>query len=217
MIEELLSLFEGVIRNIDGRTGKAVRSWYYKRRLGGCGQKVIIDVGVVFQNPKNIFFSDNIWIDRYAILVGGKFKPSGRRFIHKVNPDYRFREGFLTLDKGVHIAPFVLLQAHGGLSIGRNVTIASGAKIYTLSHHYRNLSDPMDEKRYSFSSMAAPEDQFLILSPVVIGNSAAVGLNSVLLPGTTLNDGAWVGVLSHLQPGNTETNATYSSARATKI
>jgi acetyltransferase-like isoleucine patch superfamily enzyme len=216
MIEELLKLFEGLIRNIDGKTGEVLRYWYYSKRLGKCGEKVTIGVGVVFQNPKDIFLADNIWIDRYCILLAGEFKSAGRNYLHKVNQDYTELAGRLILARGVHIAPFALLQAHGGLTIGKNVTIASGAKVYTLSHHYKNLADPSDSKRYSFSSMAPAEDQFLISSAVVIKDNAAIGLNSVVLPGTTVQDGSWLGVLTHVQPGQTEVNAVYSSQKGNK-
>lgn len=210
MYQELLRIFEGLIRNIDGRVGQGIRYWYYRRRLGACGTNVRIEVGVVFQNPNEVFLSGDIWIDRYSILIAGKFNPGERKYVEKPNPNFKGISGQLSLGRGVHVAPFVLLQAHGGLSIGRNVTIASGAKVYTLSHHYRNVSDPTDSKRYSFSSMALPEDQFLIVSPVVIEDNSAVGLNSVVLPGTTLQEGTWVGVLNQIQ-GTTEPNTTYSS------
>jgi acetyltransferase-like isoleucine patch superfamily enzyme len=210
MFQELLKIFEGLIRNIDGRTGQLIRSWYYGRRLKRCGKDVIIDVGVVFQNPGSISLSDNIWIDRYAVLIAGKFLPGKRKFIEKLNSDFVGQAGDLSLASGVHVAPFVVLQAHGGLTIGKNVTIASGARVYTLSHHYRNLANPLDEKRYSFSSMASPDDQFLIVAPVVIADNAAVGLNSVVLPGSTIQPGAWVGALQELQ-GQTEANKIYSS------
>ena len=214
MLHELSRIFEGFIRNVDGRTGQLLRYWYYKRRFGKCGKNVVIDIGVVFQNPKDILLADNIWIDRYAVLLAGKFKPGQRKFVEKANHHFVGTAGQLILDTGVHIAPFTLLQAHGGLSVGRNVTIASGAKVYTLSHHYKNVTQPHDEKRYSFSSMAEVENQFLICSPVVIKANAAVGLNSVILPGTTLNEGSWVGVLSHVQPGETTPNSVYTSGKA---
>ena len=96
----------------------------------------------------------------------------------------------------MHIAPFSLVQAHGGVKIGENVTIASGSKIYSLSHHYKNLNNPDDPKRYSFSTMAKPEDQFLIIGNVIIEDHAAIGLNSVILPGTHIPNGTWIGVMS---------------------
>jgi len=213
MLEEIFRLFEGLIRNIEGRSGRTIRLWYYRKRLGRCGENVTIDVGVVFQNPKEIFIGDNVWIDRQTILLAGRLVPGLRKFIDKPNDDYAGKAGELVLDSGVHVAPFTLLQAHAGLSIGKNVTVASGAKIYTVSHHYRNLLNKSDTKRYSFSSMAPAENQFLILSPVVIGDNAAIGLNSVVLPGTTVREGAWIGVLTHVPPGQTEPNAVYSSVK----
>jgi acetyltransferase-like isoleucine patch superfamily enzyme len=216
MVNELLKIFESCIRNIDGALGRRIRGWYYRRRLGRCGSNVVIEAGVFFQGPRHIFISDNVWIDRYAILISGPFTPSGRKFIHKPNTDYKAIPGDLTISKGVHIAPHTLLQAHGGLHIGTNVTVAAGSKIYTLSHHYKNLLDRDDKKRYSFSSMAAPEDQFLILSPVVIRDNAAVGLNAVVLPGTTIQEGTWLGVLAYVQPGATEKEAIYYAAKAVK-
>jgi len=215
MREEFLKFIEYLIRSLDGRAGRWVRYVYYRKRLGGCGKHVIIEPGVFFQNPAFIFLGNNIWIDRYAVLVAGPFSPGRRKFLAKPNPHYTGKVGELVISDGVHLAPFTLLQAHAGLSIGRCVTIASGAKVYSLSHHYQNLTDPLDHKRYSFSSMAPPEEQFLIASPVVIGDHAAVGLNAVVLPGTSLLEGSWLGVLSHISEA-TERETIYVSEKARK-
>jgi len=213
MREEFLTFIEYLIRNIDSRTGRWIRYHYYRKRLGSCGKNIVIEPGVFFQNPAFIFLDSNIWIDRYAVLVAGPFSPGERKFAQKKNPDFNGKTGELLISDGVHIAPFTLLQSHAGLFIGKNVTIASGAKVYTLSHHYQNVNDPADTKRYSFSSMAPVEDQFLIAAPVVIDDNAAVGLNSVVLPGTTLSKGSWLGVLGHLQ-GTTEPEKIYVSEKA---
>jgi len=216
MIEELLKIFESMIRNLDGRIGRKIRQIYYKKRLGGCGKGVIIEPGVFFQNPRHIFLNDCIWIDRYAILIAGEFSPRGRKFLKKENPYFKGKEGRLIIDQGAHIAPHVILQAHGGLTIGKNVTVASGAKIYTSSHHYKNLADSSDTKRYSFSTMAEPDNQFLIISPVVIEDNSAVGLNSVVLPGTTIRNGSWLGVLAYMSPTPSEVESVYVSDPACK-
>ncbi|MBI1767938.1 MAG: hypothetical protein HYR67_06165 [Bacteroidetes bacterium] len=216
MLEEFLTVIESFIRNIGGRSGKKIRQLYYKGRLGRCGRNVIIEPGVFFQNPKFIFLGDNIWIDRYTILVAGPFSALNRKFIKKENSNYMGEGGQLMISDGTHVAPFALLQAHGGLSIGKNVTIAAGAKVYSTSHHYKNLNDSSDHKRYSFSTMAPAEDQFIISSPVVIGENCAVGLNSVVLPGTTLRDGSWLGVLAHLDTSSSDEAAIYTSEPAHK-
>jgi acetyltransferase-like isoleucine patch superfamily enzyme len=215
MREEFLKFIELLIRPIDGKLGRWIRYIYYRKRLGSCGKHVVIEPGVFFQNPAFIFLGNNLWIDRYAILVAGPFSPGGRKFAQKANPDYNGKAGELLISNGCHIAPFTLLQAHAGLYIGKNVTIASGAKVYTLSHHYKNVNDPTDTRRYSFSSMAPPEDQFLIAAPVVIEDDAAVGLNSVVLPGTTISKGSWLGVLGFLQ-GTTEPDKVYVTEKARK-
>lgn len=213
MREEFLKFIESLIRSLDGKLGRWLRYRYYRRRLGSCGTHVVIEPGVFFQNPAFIFLGNHIWIDRYAVLVAGPFSPGERKFTQKNNPDFKGKTGELLISDGVHIAPFTLMQSHAGLFIGKNVTIASGAKVYTISHHYQNVNDSTDTKRYSFSSMAPVEDQFLIAAPVVIDDNAAVGLNSVVLPGTTLGKGSWLGVLGHLQ-GTTEPEKIYVTEKA---
>lgn len=213
MREEFLKFIESMIRSLDGKLGRWLRYSYYRRRLGSCGKDVVIEPGVFFQNPTSIFLGNHIWIDRYAVLVAGPFSPGARRYAEKLNPNFKGKKGELLISDGCHIAPFTLIQAHAGLSIGKNVTIASGAKVYTLSHHYQNVTDPTDTKRYSFSSMAPVEDQFLIAAPVVIDDNAAVGLNAVVLPGTTISKGSWLGVLGYLQ-GATEPEKIYVTEKA---
>ena len=65
-----------------------------------------------------------------------------------------------------------------------------------MSHHYKNLNDQTDKKRYAFSTMAKKEDQFLIVGNVIVGDKAAVGINAVLLPGSKIPYGTWIGVSS---------------------
>lgn len=213
MREELLKLIEFMIRHIDGGVGRWFRYRYYRKRLGSCGRNVVIEPGVFFQNPIHIHLGNNVWVDRYTVLVAGPFSPGGRKFVHKENSDYKGKAGELFISDGCHLAPFSLLQAHAGLFIGRNVTVASGAKVYTLSHHYQNINDPTDTRRFSFSSMAPVDEQFLIAAPVVIEDNAAVGLNSVVLPGTTLSRGSWLGVMSYMQ-GSTEPDKVYVTEKA---
>ena len=162
-----------------------------------------------FENPKKMIFGNNIWIDKNVIIIAGAFNSNNRNYHEKGNNILNW--GDLIISNGVHIAPFSLIQAHGGMKIGENVTIASGAKLYSLSHHYRNLNNPKDTKRYSFSSMAKIENQFLIVGNVIIGDNAAVGINSVVLPGTTIPNGTWLGVLSIANNVELKPNSIYSS------
>jgi len=200
---------------LPGSTGRRLRYYYWRGKFKRCGKNVFIDEGVIIQNPECISIGDNVWIDRYCLLICGKpdEKGSSRIFTIKENPDYKYDRGELVISDGVHIAPFCTIQAHGGVFIGRNVGIASGSRVYSLSHHYRNPNDKTDMFEYKFTPMAPKNEQSLISAPVVIKDNCAIGLNCVVLPGTTVEEGTWVGVSSYVS-GKTEERAVYSSEPA---
>lgn len=191
-------LFESWLRPLGGPIGRKLRIWYYRKRLKACGENCVIEEGVYLTNPHLITLGNNVWIDKNTILIAGAFDKNSRQYKEKGNKSITWGE--LQIGNGCHIAPFSLIQAHGGVQICDNVTIAAGAKIYSLSHHYRNLNDPTDTKRYSFSSKAPLENQFMIVGNVHIGDNAAVGINAVILPGTNIPKGTWIGVLSSPTP-----------------
>lgn len=188
----ILSFIEGLIRNIGGVIGIKIRYYYYKKRLGGCGKKVVIDIGVVFQSPKDIFIADNVWIDKYVLILAGKPNVNRKIKIKELSA-YENKIGEAHIGQGVHIAPFVVVQAHGGILIGDKVGIASGSKLYSLSHHYRNLLDKKDKSQYYFTPMVDENEQSLIAAPIVVGKGCAISLNSIVLPGTIIPDGTWIG------------------------
>ncbi|MCW1400963.1 hypothetical protein OKA06_00985 [Novosphingobium sp. MW5] len=159
------------------------------------GRGVVIDCGVKITNPAWVKIGSNTWIDNYVVILAGPVTRKGGVYIRK-GPATDLVEGEVRIGSNCHIAPFVVLQGHGGMRIGSGVTVASGAKLYSLSHHYRNVGDPEDTRRYKFSSMVPPEEQALISAAVVVGESAAIGLNSVLLPGSAIGDEAWIGACS---------------------
>lgn len=206
-------LIESIIRNWSGAFGRRLRASYYRHRLGSCGSNLIIDVGVIFKNPTSVHVGSNVWIDSYTIINSGRSAGS-RKIDSRTNPSYHHEIGEIHIKDSVHIAEFCVLQAHGGMSIGSNTSIAAGSKIFTLSHHYRNTLNEDDKNRYSPSTTAPFSDQFLICAPVVIGNAAMIGLNSVLLPGTTVPDNTWVGVQTFIKGTQLESARTYSGAPA---
>lgn len=206
-------MIESFLRNIEGGLGRKLRYAYYSKRLAACGKNVFIDIGVIFNCPELIFIGDNVWIDNYAILVAGHIENKGNTHT-KANEAYLFGPGELHLSGNNHIAPFTLLQAHGGIFIGKNVTVAAGSKIYSFSHHYRNIDNPDDKTEYHFSSMAENKNQYFISSPVVIGDGAAIGLNSVVLAGTHIPNGTWIGVNSTVVGQAFKPNSVYASLAA---
>ena len=175
MGSQIKRLIESFIRNIGGALGRKLRFWYYSTQFKSCGSHIVIEEGVFFEHPKTMVLGNNIWIDKNAILLGGAFNSKDRKFYQKGLVDIEW--GDLIIGDNVHVAAHSLIQAHGGVKIGSNVTIASGSKIYSLSHHYKNLNDDRDNKRYSFSSMALKENQFLIVGNVLVHDFVATLLD----------------------------------------
>lgn len=180
------------VQYVPGAPGMLLRRLFWRPFLGGMGRGVKIDAGVQFVNPRHIFLGDDTWVDKYSVLIAGPPHEGHRNFSRRPNPRFTGCEGELRIGARCHIAPHSLIQAHGGVSIGDELTIASGARIYSMSHHYRPLDGPQ-ERFYRFSSCAPERDQALIVSPVVIENGAAVGLNAIVLPGSTIGENTWVG------------------------
>jgi galactoside O-acetyltransferase len=164
------------------------------------GKRVRFGVGVRIYNPGWVQIGDGCWIDDYAIILAGPALEGGRYVHYKPNPKFTAQVGEVVIGRHVHIAQSVLLQGHGGLMIGDSLTIAAGAKVFSLSHHYRDLTGKGDASTvWKFGGTDQPQEQALISAPVVIQNNAAVGLNSVVLPGSVIGENSWLGAMSLLQ------------------
>lgn len=207
------SILASYIRNIGGTLGRRLRRFYYKKRLGSCGKGVNIDVGVIITNPKDVFLGDKVWIDNYALLLTGKPELNRKTKI-KDNPNFTLKAGQLKIGDNVHIGPHTVIQSHGGISIDQSTGIAAGTKIYSYSHHYRNLNDPTDKSSFYFTPMVDETKQFMISSSVTIGKGCAIGLNCVILPGTAIPDGTWIGVNTTVSGQNIQKDAIYVSETA---
>ena len=197
MVREILcALVETLLGPIPGGLGRRLRYVYFKRRLKHLGQGAVIDAGVRILNPQFVSIGDNTWIDNYVVILAGPPAEPGGPMKRKPNPRFTHSEGDVVIGCNCHVAMFVVLQGHGGLSIGDNSGVASGCLLYSLSHHYNNPHDPNDRTLFKFSPMAAGTEQSLIVSPVVMERDTALGLNSVILPGGVIGEGSWVGVNS---------------------
>jgi len=175
-----------------GGVGREFRALYYRHRCKSVGRRVRIDPGVTILGAEHVSLGDDVWLDRGCLLVAGPAL-HGRRGWHEVhNNCYVGEKGDLLIGSRVHVGPDVLIQAHGGVAIGSDLTLAAGAKIYTLSHHYRNAEDPRDARVYKFVGLVDEQDQYMIEGAVTVGDGAAIGANSVLLPGTAVGPRTWV-------------------------
>lgn len=185
-----------LVHHWPGPLGNLLRYRYYKKRMKHLGERVTLSAGIHVVHPEFISIDDRTCIDRYVSLLAGPPNEQGRKFHHKPNDAFTGTIGEIRIGRGVHISPFAYLLGHGGLVIGDYSGVGSGGRVFSLSHHYQNLDDDADPHPYVFTSYAPLEDQALICGPIVIGTRCAVGLNSVVLPGTTIGDRTWVGTSS---------------------
>ncbi|MBI4830853.1 MAG: acyltransferase [Candidatus Lindowbacteria bacterium] len=169
-ISDLLEIF---VRNYPrGAAGFFLRGAYFSAKVGNMGKNVLIDLGVTIWNPKNLSIGDFSHIDTNV-----KIEASDA----------------VTIGSYVHIASNVLLQGRGTLAIEDYADIAAGSLIYSGVNHY---TDGQTNRYYEMSSCAPADKQFVRYAPVRIGKSAFVGLNSVVMPGVSIGEGAIVGACS---------------------
>lgn len=178
-------IVESLIRNISGRAGVILRRKYYSKKFAKCGQNLHIDEGVIIQGAKDIFIGDNVWIDKYCILMAGKVNISSEQVKVKQNKNYLYNEGELHIGSNVHIAPQCIIQAHGGVSIGDNCGFSSGVKLYSLT----NLPENPNDEIVHFTPLGKP---YYLNSQISIAENVGVALNSIVLAGATIEQNSFI-------------------------
>ncbi len=162
------SFVEDLIRPLSGSLGKKLRFWYYKKRLGACGENVFIDTGVFFLNSKDIMLGDNCWIDKNCVLIAGALQKTN--VIEKFSQSYDQPPlpGKLCIGHNAHIGIGTVIQAHGGVSVGNYFTTSAHCRIFSLSN------DPYKCRK---GTVGEANDIHYVLTPVVIENNVWLGLN----------------------------------------
>jgi acetyltransferase-like isoleucine patch superfamily enzyme len=185
-----------VTYSFDNRFGRLLRAAYWKCRLRKFGKDVIIEIGAKVIGWQNISIGDRSAIDRNVILETGEIDKD-KFMVYDKNANPIVKDGELIIGRGCHISKNVVIQSFGGVFIGDFTGIASGAMIYSLSHHYKNMKCD-DGIIYKFTPFAPPSEQSLIKGPVILEGCNALGLNSVILPGVTVGKNSWIGVCSYV-------------------
>ena len=81
----------------------------------------------------------------------------------------------LVVGDEVQIGEFCVIRAHGGISVGSRVLIASNVVITTRAH-----------------PVASPRFGIEVDAPITIGDDVWIGAGAIILPGVTIGDGAVV-------------------------
>ncbi len=180
----LLNIIESAIRNISGGFGEKIRYFYYKRRFNRCGSDVRIGIGVIFEGAEFMNIGDFVWINHYSHLIAGNNITNKNRVIRTIdNPDFIGLNGWLTIGSESGIGSFSTIHAFGGgISIDEKVTLSSGVKIFSFSHHYRDEKNP---SLITYASSTVQDSNVSCVSyPTVINKGAWLGLNVICFGGT---------------------------------
>ena len=173
-----------------------------------------IDTGVIIENPGWISIGDDVWIDKYVILSAGPVVFSKEDIIkRKCNWISNVNEGELTIGSRCHIGAFNILQAHGGIKIGSDVTTSAFVKVYSLSNMSNN---PSNLEEITFANCLAKGKVAYIIGPVEIENGVWIGLDSIILPGVKIGEYSFIRSKS-LVISNIERNSVAGGNPARRI
>lgn len=186
MIKKIFKAFDDILRffiiYMPGPTGRRLRYYYWRKKFKKCGKNVLIDEGVIIQGAEYISIGDNVWIDKYSVLMAGPVKFNDNSVVKRIeNKNFKYEEGELIIGNGIHIGISNIIQAHGGVYIGNNVTTSAGVKIYSLSNY---PYDENDLETITYANCMASGKISYIISPVVIEDGVWIALSSIVLGGT---------------------------------
>lgn len=85
----------------------------------------------------------------------------------------------LSVGDNVRIGVDNFIQASGGVTLGNEVMLGPGVKIWSINHRYDDISKPIANQGYHHD-------------PVVIGDGVWIGANVFILPGVNLPEGCVV-------------------------
>lgn len=137
--------------------------------LKSCGENVTIREWVRFSRPEHIEIGNNVIIDDWVLISGG-------------------RDCLTEIGNHVHIAPFVGLFGGAGFTLKDYSSVSPGSKMFceTDDYVYGALINPTvpDEFR------GGPSGR------ITLRRYSCVGANCIVLPGVTIGEGATVGANS---------------------
>lgn len=108
----------------------------------------------------------------------GQFSLAGRNLQVYAGARFRSMENLIVGDN-VEIGFDNFIQSLGGVTIGNNVMLAPGVKIWSVNHDFRDRDRPIREQGQT-------------KAPVLIGNDVWISSNAFISPGVTLPDGVVV-------------------------
>lgn len=137
--------------------------------------------------PENIEIGDNVVIDDFVLIIAKKK---------------------IKIGNNVHIASFVNITGNSEFYMEDFSTVSSGVRIFTSTDDYSGscLNNPTVPDKF----------KNVFTAPVILKKFALVGANTVILPGSIIEEGTSIGANS-LVKGKTEPYSLYAGIPIRKI
>lgn len=179
----IFSIIEFLIMHIPGGLGQKIRYIYYSRRFAKCGKNVRIDVGVIFQNPENIYVGSDVYFFPYSILTAKPLKENFENRILKKRQNINFNQepGSINIGNQTSIGAYNIIQGYGGVIIGDKVTTSARVNVYSFSH---TPYDESDRSKITYANALVDNSISCIQSPIVIEDGVWLGLSVTVFAGT---------------------------------
>ena len=100
-------------------------SLFWKIFLKECGDNVVIELGVRFENPKNVIIKNNVYIGSNSIF------------------GTELDEGIIVLEDHVHIGRNCKIDHTGNIAISKNTLLSENVRILSHSHGYNPKNNPI--------------------------------------------------------------------------
>lgn len=166
------------------KLSSSLRMLYWQKRVAKMDGECAIQPGAVFEYPDNIHIGQACGIARHALLRANTSKHPGITLGNRVslleNTLLNANSGSISIDDRSWLGPFSVILGNGGVSIGKDVMIASHCTINTVSHHAGDTSIPMN-------------GQGIYTDPVVIEDDVWLGIGSIILQGVRIGKGSIIG------------------------
>lgn len=132
------------------------------------GSNCLVDSRTQIYGPENISLGSNVRVDAFSTISS--------------------QGGLIEIGDHVHLATGILIYGLGGVSLAAGSGLAAGVRVLSATDDFMwgSLTNPTMPDEFRGVKSA----------PVVLLEHAIVGVNSVVLPGSTIGFGAAVGALT---------------------
>ncbi len=139
-----------------------------------------------FKTPKNIFIGEKTKILSYACIEAssGSVNIGKNSYIDR-NTIISTKGGHINIGEHCSFNPYCVIYGHGGLEIGNDVRIATGAVIIPANHGFDDIDVNICEQKGTVKGIKIGNNCWLgagvkILDGVKIGEGSVVGAGSVV-------------------------------------